>query len=88
MEFTYDGLVRHAFGFQNPNHAAALFCLLLPWLWWVAVGWRSVAARIVAGAAALALLVMLALTYRAFCIRPSWRRRVPASPSARWSTAF
>lgn len=30
MEFTYHGLVRYSFGFDNPNHAAALFSMLLP----------------------------------------------------------
>lgn len=33
MEFTYEGLVRHGFGFYNPNHAAALIVLLLPGIW-------------------------------------------------------
>lgn len=39
MEFTYDGMVRYGFGFYNPNHAAALICALLPFLW----GWRRLA---------------------------------------------
>ena len=30
MEFTYHGLVRYSFGFDNPNHAATLFAMLLP----------------------------------------------------------
>ena len=33
MEFTYDGMVRYGFGFDNPNHAAALFAMLIPWIW-------------------------------------------------------
>jgi len=33
MEFTYQGLVRYAYGFANPNHAAALITILLPFLW-------------------------------------------------------
>lgn len=33
MEFTYDGLVRYGFGFYNPNHAAALICAMLPFVW-------------------------------------------------------
>ena len=33
MEFTYDGLVRYGFGFYNPNHAAALICAILPFVW-------------------------------------------------------
>jgi hypothetical protein len=30
MEFTCNGMVRWGFGFYNPNHAAALFCVLVP----------------------------------------------------------
>ncbi len=33
MEFTYNGMVRYGFGFDNPNHAAALITMLLPILW-------------------------------------------------------
>lgn len=33
MEFTYDGLVRYGFWFYNPNHAAALICAILPFVW-------------------------------------------------------
>ena len=33
MEFTYGGMVRLGYGFYNPNHAAALICALLPFLW-------------------------------------------------------
>ena len=36
MEFTYDGMVRYGFGFYNPNHAAALICAIMPFLW----GWK------------------------------------------------
>lgn len=36
MEFTYDGMVRYGFGFYNPNHAAALVCAVMPFLW----GWK------------------------------------------------
>jgi len=36
MEFTYNGLVRYGFGFYNPNHAAALICFIMPFLW----GWK------------------------------------------------
>jgi len=41
MEFTYDGLVRYGFGFFNPNHAAAMICMLLPSCW----GLRSILTR-------------------------------------------
>ena len=39
MEFTFDGIVRQGFGFYNPNHAAALICAILPFLW----GWKKYA---------------------------------------------
>ena len=56
FEFTFNGMVRHGFGFCNPNHAAALFCALAPFCW----GWRRCAW---AGYAAFAVLcVALALT--------------------------
>ena len=37
MEFTFNGMVRYGFGFDNPNHAAALICMIIPLLW----HWRS-----------------------------------------------
>ncbi len=57
MEFTYDGLVRYGFGFYNPNHAAALICALMPFLW----GWsrRAWLGTLISGG----LTVALALTY-------------------------
>ncbi|MBN2641492.1 MAG: O-antigen ligase family protein [Victivallales bacterium] len=33
MEFTYKGMIRYGYGFDNPNHAAALITMLLPVLW-------------------------------------------------------
>jgi hypothetical protein len=33
MEFTYKGMIRYGYGFENPNHAAALIAMLLPILW-------------------------------------------------------
>ena len=39
MEFTFDGIVRQGFGFYNPNHAAALICVIFPFLW----GWKKYA---------------------------------------------
>ena len=68
-EFTINGLSRHAFGFANPNHAAAAICALFPfcWGWGGAAGVRALPAR---GAlqwcgrvAGVALCVMLAMTY-------------------------
>ncbi len=57
MEFTYDGLVRHGFGFYNPNHAAALLCAVFPFLW----GWKRV--PVLGWLLSVALTVPLALTY-------------------------
>lgn len=39
MEFTFNGIVRQGFGFYNPNHAAAFFCAIFPFLW----GWKRYA---------------------------------------------
>ena len=57
MEFTFDGLVRHGFGFCNPNHAAAFICALFPFLW----GWKKYGA--LGWTAALLLTFPLVLTY-------------------------
>ncbi|MDR0931605.1 MAG: O-antigen ligase family protein [Victivallales bacterium] len=57
MEFTYNGLVRYGFGFYNPNHAAALFCAIMPFLW----GWKRHAWA--GWILSLLLVVPLALTY-------------------------
>ena len=57
-ELTVSGFVRHAFGFANPNHAAAAICAAFPFCW----GWRGKwrwAGRLVG----VALCVMLAMTY-------------------------
>lgn len=55
--FTCNDIPRFAFGFYNPNHAAALICALLPFCW----GWRRV--RLVGWALGAALLVALAATF-------------------------
>ena len=57
MEFTFDGIVRHGFGFYNPNHAAALICAIFPFLW----GWKKYAP--IGWIATCLLAVPLALTY-------------------------
>lgn len=41
MEFTYHGMVRYAYGFANPNHAAALLAMLLPLFWYGRIYWRE-----------------------------------------------
>ena len=51
-------MVRHAFCFANPNHAAAAICALFPVCWGWRGGWRW-AGRI----AGVALCAMLAMTY-------------------------
>lgn len=56
MEFTYDGMVRCGFGFYNPNHAAALICLVMPFLWGWKLPWLG-------WSFSLPLTVALTLTY-------------------------
>lgn len=57
MEFTYNGMIRHGFGFHNPNHAAALICALFPFLW----GWRRHAS--IGWGMSLILAIPLAMTF-------------------------
>ena len=57
MEFTYDGMVRYGFGFYNPNHAAALICALMPFLW----GWKHHAR--IGWSLSILFVIPLALTY-------------------------
>ena len=57
MEFTYDGMVRYGFGFYNPNHAAALICAVMPFLW----GWKRF--QPLGWCLSLILTVPLAMTY-------------------------
>ena len=63
MEFTYDGMVRWGFGFYNPNHAAALFAALLPFLWAAWERFPRPACRIPVAAATLLTFAALALTF-------------------------
>ncbi len=57
MEFTVNGIVRQAFGFGNPNHAAALICALIPLCW----GWKKYAQF--GYALSILLIVPLAMTF-------------------------
>ena len=57
MQFLVGDIPRFAFGFANPNHAAAAVCALVPFLW----GWRRFAW--VGWIASAALVVMLAMTF-------------------------
>ena len=58
MEFTCNDIPRLAFGFYNPNHAAALICALFPFCW----GWGGVW-RWVGRVVGVVLCAMLAMTY-------------------------
>ena len=62
MEFTYNGMVRCGFGFYNPNHAAALICALMPFLWAAWCRWKHWGARMAAAGLTLLLCIALALT--------------------------
>ncbi len=66
VEYLFDGRLRWAFGFENPNKAAVVFVCLLPLLWilwdW---GWRRqrAGAWVCAGLMMLGTAVGLCLTY-------------------------
>lgn len=62
MEFTYNGIVRCGFGFYNPNHAAALICALMPFLWSAWCRWKHRGVRMAAAGLTLLLCIALALT--------------------------
>ena len=62
MEFTYEGLVRYGFGFYNPNHAAALICAMLPFVWLLFLQpqfWKKFAGFLLSAV----LVYALAITY-------------------------
>ena len=63
MEFTCDGWVRQGFGFYNPNHAAALICALLPFLWSAWFRWSGRKVRIPVLLGNVLLLAALAATF-------------------------
>lgn len=63
MEFTYEGVVRQGFGFYNPNHAAALFCALQPFLWEAVLRGKSWRMKIIAGILSIFLFAGLVLTF-------------------------
>ena len=62
MEFTYEGLVRHGFGFYNPNHAAAFICAILPFFWLLLIQ-KAYWQKILGGVASVLLAFALAFTY-------------------------
>lgn len=63
MEFTFNGIVRHSFGFYNPNHAAALICAIFPFLWTAWLKWKILPVRIVVAITSIFLLSALVFTF-------------------------
>ena len=63
MEFTYQGLVRYAYGFTNPNHAAALITILLPFLWFLRCYFRKILYEFIVLFFECLLYVALVFTY-------------------------
>ncbi|MFA6568747.1 MAG: O-antigen ligase family protein [Victivallales bacterium] len=57
MEYTYEGMVRYSFGFTNPNHAAALFAIVIPLFW----GMRKIFTGRIAFACVFILEILLYL---------------------------
>lgn len=59
MEYYYQGALRWNFGFENPNHAAALIAALLPFVWLAGRIWQPTRfpLRMVWEAACAALLI-------------------------------
>lgn len=63
MEFTFNGIVRHGFGFYNPNHAAAFICALMPFVWAAGFRWRHWVIRVTTVAITVLLCIALAMTF-------------------------
>jgi len=63
IEFTYNGMVRYGFGFHNPNHAAALFCAISPFLWAAWGRWKHWNVRIPVLVLSFSLVFAIALTF-------------------------
>ena len=71
MDYLVGDIPRFAFGFANPNHAAAMICALFPFLW----GWRRVGEKVkgegvgvqwrvgISFVLSVALVVALAMTF-------------------------
>lgn len=69
MELASGDIPRFAFGFANPNHAAAMICAVAPFLW----GWRRVGEKVkgegvgvrvgISFVLSVALVVALAMTF-------------------------
>lgn len=63
MEFTYNGIVRHGFGFYNPNHAAALVTMIIPVLWGLRRYFKSITAKSFIVCIEIIFYIALVLTY-------------------------
>jgi len=63
MEFTYEGLVRYGYGFSNPNHAAALIAMLLPFLWVLRIYCKNIFLKSTVFCCECALYIALVFTY-------------------------
>lgn len=63
MEFTCNGAVRWGFGFYNPNHAAALFCVLVPFAAAAFFYWRHWALKLLAALLFVLLTLALGMTF-------------------------
>ncbi len=63
MEFTYEGLVRYGYGFSNPNHAAALITILLPFLWVLRIYFKNIFLKSAVFGFECALYIALVFTY-------------------------
>ena len=63
MEFTYEGLVRYGYGFSNPNHAAALITMLLPFLWALRIYFKNIFLKSAVFCFECALYIALVFTY-------------------------
>ncbi len=63
MEFTFNGIVRHGFGFYNPNHAAAFICALMPFVWAAGFRGKHWPVRVTAVAITVLLCIALAMTF-------------------------
>ena len=63
MEFTYEGLVRYGYGFSNPNHAAALITMLLPFFWMLRIYLKNIFLKFTILCFECALYIALVFTY-------------------------
>ncbi len=63
MEFTFQGLVRYGFGFQNPNCAAAFIVVLQPLIWSAMQTTRRLWLKILFGILSALLCGAMALTF-------------------------